>query len=68
MAGGDRRSARWCSLQPGKRTATERFHRRIIETRDALTQLSPYLSEDFEIADDDTRVTMLYRCRRFLHP
>ncbi len=46
--------------QPGKQTATERFHRRIIETRDALTQLSPYLSEDFEIADDDTRVTMLY--------
>ncbi|QHN19534.1 hypothetical protein GII35_23430 [Gordonia amarae] len=44
----------------GKQTATERYHRRIVETRDALTQLSPYLSEDFEIADDDTRVTMLY--------
>lgn len=36
------------------------LHRRVVEIRDALTQLSPYLTEDFEIVDDDARADMLW--------
>lgn len=36
------------------------LHRRVVEIRDALTQLSPYLTDDFEIVDDDARADMLW--------
>lgn len=35
------------------------FHRRVVEIRDALTQLSPCLSEDFEYAPDEARADMI---------
>lgn len=40
-------------------TPTESFHRRVVETRDALTQISPYLSDDFADADDEVRAAMV---------
>jgi hypothetical protein len=36
------------------------LHRRVVEIRDALTQLSPHLTDDFEIVDDDARADMLW--------
>ncbi|MYR07594.1 hypothetical protein GTV32_15335 [Gordonia sp. SID5947] len=44
----------------GSPSASMVFHRRVVETRDALTQLSPFLTEDFEVVDDDARVDMLW--------
>lgn len=41
-------------------SATMLLHRRVVEIRDALTQLSPYLTEDFEVVDDDARAEMLW--------
>ncbi|WP_124709355.1 MAB_1171c family putative transporter [Gordonia insulae] len=39
---------------------TMMLHRRVVEIRDALTQLSPYLTEDFEVVDDAARADMLW--------
>ncbi|MFW0797765.1 MAB_1171c family putative transporter [Gordonia sp. CPCC 205515] len=36
------------------------LRRRVIEIRDGLTQLSPYLTEDFEVVDDAARAEMLW--------
>ncbi len=46
---------------PSKRrySARVRLHRRVVETRDALTQLSPALPADFEAAEPDTQAAML---------
>ncbi|GAB90887.1 MAB_1171c family putative transporter [Gordonia rhizosphera] len=38
---------------------TMMFHRRVVEIRDALTQLSPGVPEDFATADEHDRVVML---------
>lgn len=44
----------------GRMTATERFHRRVVETRDALTQISPYIPQTFEyVQGDAVRAAML---------
>ncbi|MFI8774703.1 MAB_1171c family putative transporter [Gordonia sp. NPDC062954] len=36
------------------------LHRRVVEIRDALTQLSPYLTDDFEVVDDAARADMIW--------
>lgn len=43
----------------GVLSAPMRLRRRVVEIRDALTQLSPYLSPDFEVVDDEARAEML---------
>ncbi|MXP21502.1 hypothetical protein GIY30_09080 [Gordonia sp. HNM0687] len=37
-----------------------RLHRRVVEIRDALTQLSPYLTDDFEVVDDAARAELIW--------
>lgn len=36
------------------------LRRRVVEIRDGLTQVSPYLTEDFEVVDDAARAEMLW--------
>ncbi len=43
----------------GQLSPTTRLHRRVVETRDALTQLSPYLPPVFEYAQVDVQVRLL---------
>ncbi|GAC67157.1 MAB_1171c family putative transporter [Gordonia soli] len=45
-------------------SATVRLHRRVVETRDALTQLSPYLPDRFDDADSAQRAEMLRAAAR----
>ena len=43
----------------GNLPPTTRLHRRVVETRDALTQLSPYLPPVFEYAEVEVQVRLL---------
>ncbi|MGV9479508.1 MAB_1171c family putative transporter [Gordonia aichiensis] len=38
---------------------TQRLHREVVEIRDALTQLSPLVPEEFDDVDDEVKVAML---------
>ncbi|MDL9935376.1 hypothetical protein QSJ18_01320 [Gordonia sp. ABSL1-1] len=46
---------------PGILVPTTRLHRRVVETRDALTQISPFLPRLFEYADVDVQARLLKR-------
>ncbi|KAF0967458.1 hypothetical protein BPODLACK_04116 [Gordonia sp. YY1] len=44
---------------PGPLSPTTRLHRRVVETRDALTQISPHLSVAFDYAEVGVQARML---------
>ena len=44
---------------PGQLSPTTRLHRRVVETRDALTQVSPYLPVAFDYAEVGVQARML---------
>ncbi|MEE3852302.1 MAB_1171c family putative transporter [Gordonia sp. LSe1-13] len=44
----------------GTPAPTMTLHRRVVEIRDALTQLSPYLTDDFGVVDEAARAEMLW--------
>lgn len=46
-------------LPTSKLAPTAELHRRVVETRDGLTQLSPYLPPVFEYASDEVRADLL---------